>query len=112
MTTWLPISTAPHDKTYILVAGHSGYSTTPLRVEVCRYDDEFRPLNPWVNHADNAFSDGGSEPRWWMPLPPVPVDLISDEDLFDVMNRARIEQSLPPAYLEAILRAAKSQETL
>ena len=108
MTTWLPISTAPRDKTYVLVAGDSGYSTTPLRVEVCRYDDDYRPLNPWVNHSDDAFTDGGGEPKWWMPLPPVPADL-TDDDHFDMMNRARIEQSLPPEYLEAILKAAKSQ---
>jgi len=111
MTTWLPISTAPRDKTYVLVAGDSGYTTTPLRVEVCRYDSDFRPLNPWVNHSDDSFTDGGNPPRWWMPLPPVPADLM-DDDHFDMMNRARINQSLPPEYLEAILRAAKSQEML
>jgi hypothetical protein len=87
MTTWLPISTAPRDKTYVLVAGDSGYTTTPLRVEVCRYDSDFRPLNPWVNHSDDSFTDGGPPPRWWMPLPPLPVDY-GDDNFLDERNGA------------------------
>ena len=67
--SWQPISTAPRDGTYILLAGSSGYGTTPLRVAVCRYASTFRPLNPWVNHANDAFSDGGEAPTHWMPLP-------------------------------------------
>jgi hypothetical protein len=63
------MKTAPRDGTYILLAGPSGYSTIPIRVEVCRYDAEFRPLQPWVNHANNSFTDGGEQPTGWMPLP-------------------------------------------
>ncbi len=70
---WLPIETAPRDRTYILLAGPSGYGTTPLRVEVCRYDADFRPLQPWVNHANDSFLDGGDAPTHWMPLPPPPA---------------------------------------
>jgi hypothetical protein len=70
--TWLPIETAPRDKTYVLVAGDSGYIGTPLRVEVCRYDPDYHPLSPWVNHANDDYSDGGGEPKYWLPLPLVP----------------------------------------
>jgi hypothetical protein len=66
---WQPISTAPKDGTYVLVAGDSGYITTPLRVEVCRYDAEYRPRSPWVNHANDCFEEGGEPPTLWMPLP-------------------------------------------
>jgi hypothetical protein len=69
--TWQPIETAPRDGTHVLLAGPSGYSTTPLRVEVCSYESEYRPQNPWVNHASDAFSDGGAAPTCWMPLPAV-----------------------------------------
>lgn len=65
---WRPIETAPRDGTYILLGGPSGYTTTPLRVEVCRYDAEYRPLQPWVNHANNSFMDGGEAPACWQPL--------------------------------------------
>lgn len=70
--TWLPIATAPRDGTFILLAGRSGYTTTPLRVEVGRYYPEYRPLNPWQTHSNDDFTDGGPEPLFWMPLPPVP----------------------------------------
>lgn len=75
MTTssvWQPIATAPRDGTFILVAGDSGYITTPLRVEVCRWYPTYRPnsSHPWVNHANDDWSDGGSTPpHLWMPLP-------------------------------------------
>lgn len=69
-----PIETAPKDGTYILLFGPSGYVTTPLRCEVCRYDAEFRPLQPWVNHANDSFTDGGGAPTHWLPLPGVPEE--------------------------------------
>ena len=69
-----PIETAPKDGTYVLLFGDSGYIGTPLRCEVCKYDAEFRPKQPWVNHAGNSFLDGGAFARFWMPLPEVPND--------------------------------------
>jgi hypothetical protein len=66
---WQPIETAPKDGSFILLAGPSGYRTTPLRVEVCRYLPAYRPLNPWQNHANDAFTDGGPSPTHWAPLP-------------------------------------------
>lgn len=67
---WQPLETAPRDGTYILLAGPSGYMGTPLRVEVCRYDAEYRPLQPWVTFSSDSFLDGGEAPTCWMPLPP------------------------------------------
>ena len=64
-----PIETAPRDGTYVILFGPSGYTTTPLRAEVCRYDAEYRPRQPWVNHANDSFEDGGGPPTCWMPLP-------------------------------------------
>lgn len=64
-----PIETAPKDGTYVLIFGDSGYTTTPMRCEVCRYDIEYRPLSPWINHANDNFEDGGNAPQWWYPLP-------------------------------------------
>ena len=66
-----PISKAPKDGTYILLAGPSGYSTTPFRFEACRYDDKYRPLQPWVNHANDSFEDGGEPATHWCHLPEV-----------------------------------------
>ncbi len=66
---WFPIDTAPKNGDYILLAGPSGYINTPLRVEVCRYDAKYRPLQPWVNHSNDSFTDGGEAPTHWMPLP-------------------------------------------
>ena len=69
LAQWQPINTAPRDSTFVLLAGPSGYNTTPLRVEVGRYYAEYRPLNPWQNHSNDAFTDGGEPPTLWMPLP-------------------------------------------
>ncbi len=66
------ISTAPRDGTWVLLFGPSGYTTTPFRAEVGRYYPSYRPLNPWRNHANNAFADGGPEPTHWMPLSTAP----------------------------------------
>ena len=79
-TYWMPIpygelrsiDTAPKNKKYILLAGASGYNA-PLRFEVARYDAEYRPLDPWQNHANDAFSDGGTKPLYWVPLPQIPA---------------------------------------
>jgi hypothetical protein len=68
---WREVESAPKDGSYILLAGPSGYSTTPLRVEVGRYDAEYRPFNPWVTFSNDAFTDGGEPPTHWMPLPPI-----------------------------------------
>ena len=66
---WQPIDTAPRDGTWILLAAPSGYRKPTYRVEVCRYDDEYRPLQPWINHARDSFLDGGEAPTKWAPLP-------------------------------------------
>lgn len=63
------IETAPKDGTYIILFGHSGYTTTPYRAEICKYDAEYRPLQPWVNHSNDSFLDGGDVPIGWLPLP-------------------------------------------
>jgi len=68
-----PMSTAPLDGTYILLFGNSGYVTAPLRCEVCHYDPEYRPKNPWQTHSNDAFSDGGGgDLVGWLPLPEAP----------------------------------------
>lgn len=69
---WWPIASAPKDGAYILLAGPSGYIDTPLRAEICHYDAEYRPLQPWVNHAGDSFEDGGPPATLWMPLPAAP----------------------------------------
>ena len=68
--TLQPIETAPKDGRFILLAGPSGYHSTPLRFEACHYTGY--PFFPWRNHANDAFSDGGADPTHWMPLPTLP----------------------------------------
>jgi hypothetical protein len=68
MPKWQPISTAPRDGSYMIIAGPSGYTTTPLRAEICRWGTTFR-VNRWINHANDDFTEGGEEPTLWMPLP-------------------------------------------
>lgn len=63
------IDSAPKDGRYVLLFGPSGHTGTPLRCQVCRYDAEYRPRQPWVNHSNDSFMDGGEEPTHWMELP-------------------------------------------
>ncbi len=67
--TLQPMGTAPRDGSWILLFGPSGMMTTPLRCEVCRYYPEYRQINPWQTHSNDAFTDGGEAPTAWMPLP-------------------------------------------
>lgn len=65
-----PINTAPRDK-WILLAGDSGYSTTPLRFEAGKFSTN---RGYWITYCNDAFTDGGGEPKWWMELPEVEVE--------------------------------------
>jgi hypothetical protein len=78
---WQLIESAPTDGTWILLAGPSGYTGTALRVEVGRYYPAYRPLNPWQNHSNDAFTDGGPGPTHWMPLPsPITPDVLDGKE--------------------------------
>lgn len=62
-----PINTAPKNK-WILLAGDSGYSTTPLRFEAGKWSES---KEDWINHAGDLFIYGGPEPEYWMEIPQV-----------------------------------------
>jgi hypothetical protein len=67
-----PMSTAPKDGTFIVLFINSGYTTTPFRCEVARYYPQYRPLQPWQNHANDSVFDGGGNDNdlvGWMPVP-------------------------------------------
>ncbi len=68
-----PMSSAPKDGTYIILFGDSGYTTTPLRCQVCHYDPEYRPLDPWQTFSNDSFEDSGTPPIGWIELPTRPV---------------------------------------
>ena len=74
-----PIETAPRDGTYILLFGPSGYYGTPFRCEIGKYDAEYRPLSPWINHANDSFEDGGPGPTHWAPIPAEKPGVIANE---------------------------------
>lgn len=69
MVNMRPMSTAPKDGTYIILFAPSGYITTDYRAEICRYYPEYHPLEPWVNHSNDSFRDGGDAPIGWIPIP-------------------------------------------
>jgi NTP pyrophosphatase (non-canonical NTP hydrolase) len=64
-----PMEDAPKDGTYILLFAESGYLGVPWRCQVCKHDAEYRPLQPWVNHSGDSFTDDGEAPIGWLPLP-------------------------------------------
>jgi hypothetical protein len=63
-----PIQSAPKDR-YILLAGDSGYLTTPLRFSSGRWSNT---KECWVDHSGEPFRDGGPAPIFWMEIPEVP----------------------------------------
>lgn len=73
MTTMHPMETAPRGRgKFVILFIRSGYVTTPLRCLVANYDSEFRPRQPWVDHAgDSVFDGGGNESDLvgWAPIP-------------------------------------------
>lgn len=69
---WRPIATAPKDGTFVLLAGPSGYTSTPLRAAVGCWNDGGgygAKAAGWRDHAHDWFTEGGDEPTHWMPLP-------------------------------------------
>ena len=61
-----PMENAPRNK-YILLFGESGYGSTPLRCEVCKW---FISWGGWRTYAGDHFGDTGNpEPVGWLPLP-------------------------------------------
>jgi len=62
-----PISTAPRNRP-ILLAGDSGYTSIKLRFESGRWNSD---KQRWDNYANDAFTEGGPEPKWWMEIPEV-----------------------------------------
>lgn len=53
---WQPIKTAPKDGTYIILITPSGYINVGMnRCEACKYDKEYRPLQPWATHSNDSF---------------------------------------------------------
>ena len=90
--TWQPIETAPKDGTWILLAGDSGYTTTPFRVSVCQWSfDTYHSF--WRDHSGDGFLDDGDEPTHWMPLPPVPpTPKTLSEELSDILSKFKLDK--------------------
>lgn len=63
-------SQAPYDGKYYMLRGDSGYTRTPHRIVVARYDPKFRPKQPWVDYAGDSVTDGGEMPTEYMELIP------------------------------------------
>lgn len=103
--TWQPIDTAPKDGTWILLAGDSGYTTTPSRVAVCRY--MYSPYRSWRDHAGDDFLDGGSEPTHWMPHTPVPL---TQKPLSKRLLEVVINSGLDAESIDIITDAAEQLE--
>lgn len=79
-TTMYPMRSVPRDGSYVLLFIKSGYTTTPHRCEVARYDAVYRPRQPWVNYANDSVYDAGGDDAdlvGWLPVPqpfPSPAD--------------------------------------
>lgn len=67
---WRPIATAPQDGSYVIAGACSGYTTTPMRCEVCQWDAEAKC---WRDYSHQRFTDSGVEATHWMPLPAAPA---------------------------------------
>lgn len=65
---WQPIEDAPN-KTFVLLRGSSGYTTTPYRYLNAQKDIEYRPRQPWIDYANDSVLDRGNLPTHFRPLP-------------------------------------------
>lgn len=59
---WLPLSITDWPKnTYVYLRGASGYMGTKYRVMVAKYDEQYRPRQPWVTvSGDSVMEDGAA----------------------------------------------------
>jgi len=74
-----PMDTAPTDGSYLILFAESGYNSTPLRCQVCRYDKNYRPLYPWQTYDNESFLESEEEqPVGWLPLPSYEPVTLSD----------------------------------
>lgn len=67
---WKPIDANAMDGKYRMLRGRSGYTGTPHRIVVAKYDPEFRPKQPWVTYDGNSVLDDGDMPTEYMELIP------------------------------------------
>lgn len=70
-----PMIICPRDGTFVVLFLNSGYKTTRLRAVVAHWDSQFRPRQPWIDHAGDSIFDGGGnihEIRGWIPVPEEP----------------------------------------
>jgi hypothetical protein len=65
---WKPIDSHTPRGCYLLLRGPSGYMGCPHRYIVAKHAAEFRPLQPWVDHAGDTVTDGGPMPTEWVEL--------------------------------------------
>jgi hypothetical protein len=61
-----PMEDVPNDE-FVLLFGESGYSSTPLRCEVCKFYPDW---GGWRTYSGDYFGGTGNpEPVGWLPLP-------------------------------------------
>lgn len=70
-TVWLPIETAPHDGTVIIVGKASG-AVMAWASNAYWFDREYDDRGQYCGWTDGF--DTLSHPTHWMPLPPPPHD--------------------------------------
>jgi hypothetical protein len=65
-STLRPMEDAPNGE-FVLLFGESGYSSTPLRCEVCKFYPDW---GGWRTYSGDYFGETGKpEPVGWLPLP-------------------------------------------
>lgn len=75
---WKPIDKhTPRDR-FLMLRGDSGYHSTPYRIMIARYREEYETRDPdgktnnycWRTHSNDSVMDDGDMPTEWMDLIP------------------------------------------
>jgi hypothetical protein len=90
---WIPVpedvNAAGLNQVFVLAA--SIIDGKLKHVAVARYYPEYRPLNPWQTHSNDAYSDAISYPvTHYLPL----IDVKRDADGYPLMTRDNLEKCL------------------
>lgn len=100
---WRPISTAPRDGTFVMLARDSGYHSVPLRVDVGCWSHS---KQSWCDFTYTRLEEFAA-PIFWLPIPGLPSEPTEEE--YSVIHKLESELRDARAVIASLSDQLESQ---